>query len=373
MFHKKLLQTKLKRLGNPLFIVLSILQGLNWYFYRLWKIIFVVVSKKGSQIRTESDISKLKLIYDMFMINILYQIDPFIYCRYKLYLKGNRKNIHKYIFRTDLPYFHDYINREICDNYRKLIADKQVFSEEMKKLNIPAVKTIFITDHNSEIETFFREEDIFCKPICGSQSRNAFEIKYFIKENKYEIHPIIGHKIIEKDKITAFLKQIIKSEKLLIQESLKDHPSLSEINDSDEITTIRIITAEFKDKQIKPIYMQLEVPLETKHEKTFRQFYKIYPLDLVTFDVAEEWKLKTKVNYETDIIIANDIRKMISKSIEYCLKTHKKLLKLKSVAFDLALTPDGPVMIEANYNWNIEMLYNIINEEPVTYNENIPF
>ncbi len=241
----------------------------------------------------------------------------------------------------------------------------------MKKLNIPTVKTIFITDNNTEVETFFRGDNFFCKPVCGSQSKNAFEIKYFSKENKYEIHPIIGQKIIKENEITAFLKQIIKSEKLLIQENLQDHSSLSEINDSDEITTIRIITAEFKDKQIKPIYMQLEVPLETKHEKTFRQFYKIYPLDLVTFDVAEEWKLKTEVNYETDIKITGDIKKIISESIEYSLKVHKKLLKLKSVAFDLALTPDGPVMIEANYNWNIEILYNIIETEALNYNDKL--
>ena len=371
-FHKNIIKVKTGKLVNPEFFMSAVLNAVTWYLYRFWKILFTIAAKRCGQINKERNIPVLKQILDIFSLNLLYQIPPFAYCRYKLYIKENRENIHKFIFRSDLPCFHDYINRNVCGNYEKLIADKQLFSAELNKLNIPSIKTICVADRNTEADMYFRKYDIFCKPVCGSQSRNAFKLKFISDENRYEIHPVNGKKILGKNKITSFLKQITGNEKLLLQDCLKDHQCLSKINNSEEITTLRIITAEFKDKQISPIYMQLEVPVETKHEKNFKQFYRIYPLDLDIFEVNKNWKRQTKVKYDKNIIIPESLKKLMAESVKHCLNAHKNLLHLKSAAFDLALTPGGPVIIEANYNWNTEMLYNIINTEPLTYNENIP-
>ncbi|HBM17345.1 MAG TPA: hypothetical protein DD381_13540, partial [Lentisphaeria bacterium] len=48
----------------------------------------------------------------------------------------------------------------------------------------------------------------------------------------------------------------------------------------------------------------------------------------------------------------------ISQSLDLCVYAHSKLIALKSVAFDLFITNEGPLIIEANFNWDIEMLYN---------------
>ncbi len=370
-FHRRLVLNKLLRLVYPTHLLFSIANGLNWYFYKFWKQLYLCIKYKSLDIKQESNIPVSRQILDIIILNLLYKIKPFNYYRYKLHIKENSRHIHKYIFSYNVPYCHNVINSGIVKSDCKLIGDKHKFSAELKLIDIPNIETISIAEKKSGINTFFRKNDLFCKPVLGSGNRNAFKLKYKSKENRYEIYPMMGKNIAEYDAVISYLKEVIRSDKMLIQRCLKDHSCLISINNSEEITILRVVSGMFKNGEIKPIYMQLEVPMETKHEKTFKQFFKIYPIDLDTLDVSLVWQKKTKVKYQKDIRISLALKQLISDSIEFSLIAHKSLLNLKSVAFDLALTPNGPIMIEANYNWNIELLYNVINTEPLTYDENI--
>ena len=124
-----------------------------------------------------------------------------------------------------------------------------------------------------------------------------------------------------------------------------------------DTTTMRIITASIEKSNMVPqaIYAQLEIPLLENNNK--RQFYNILPLDIDTLDInlkyMPEFKEKSKFeNIKLNATIKDDIKTAIQK----CLNTHQNL-KLRAIAFDIILSPKGPIIIEANYNWDISLLY----------------
>ena len=60
------------------------------------------------------------------------------------------------------------------------------------------------------------------------------------------------------------------------------------------------------------------------------------------------------------MIISTELKQLLRTGIDYCIEAHHQLLDLRSVAFDLIIGESGPLILEANYNWSIEMLYYVI-------------
>jgi len=259
-FHRKILIQEIKTQRHPAFLILAILNGFVWYTYRLWKVVFVLLMKQGKKVQKGYNISLNKQFKDLMSINLLFHIPIQNYYKYKFYKKENYKNIHNFISLSELPYFHDFINSEKKDikQTKSFISNKYKFSTALLELNIPTIETICIAKKGTETDRFFIEKDIFCKPVRGSQSKNAFKVVYILTDKKYEVHPIIGKKITTQQNVRKFIKKIIGDSRLIIQKCLDDHSCLSEYNESEEISTARIITAEFKNREIKPIYVQLE-------------------------------------------------------------------------------------------------------------------
>ncbi|MFH1728810.1 MAG: hypothetical protein ABIA04_10395 [Pseudomonadota bacterium] len=359
--HKKLLYLKIKKLLNPCYFILFSAQALIWYFYKLWKILFKLIFKKGIFIKKEYGTLIVTQAITIIKLNFFYHILPINYYRYKFYLKENKSLIHKYFYKSELPCFHDFINKNKKDlkETKEFIGNKYEFAKALKSINIPSVQTLDLVKKRSSISSFFRNRTVFCKPLVSSQSKDAFKLLYVAKTNQYEIHPINGNVIKEHVGIERYLNGLIKKQNMMIEPYLSDHPDLNDFSESQEISTLRIITFEFKDGEFKAIYLQLEIPAAKKHEINKRQLYKIYPLDLKSFEVDNKWRINSELKYNKDIIISQNLRKLISTAVDYCIKVHENLINLKSVAFDLALTDRGPIIIEANYNWNIELINDV--------------
>ena len=333
---------------------------LRWYFYYGWKMSAICLYHKGRETQKKYGISLFKQFTSLINLSLLHNITPVKYYKYRFYLTENRGKELDYFYTFELPHFHIVSNKgnQHLDKARKFIADKTSFTEALKKFDIPHVPTILNTSNvkNPDISIFFREEDIFCKPNNGSQSKDAFRVRYIREENRYELHPINGNPVTCSTEVAAFLKEKLKScNDLILQHFIRDHSEIKALADSEQSITLRIITAQFNDRSVKPVYMQLEIPDIQKNSK---QFYKIYPLTLKTFEVTPIFKSMGLTENIKDPHLSDSIKLMLSQSLDLCVYAHSKLIALKSVAFDLFITNEGPLIIEANFNWDIEMLYN---------------
>ncbi|WP_231865145.1 hypothetical protein [Francisella hispaniensis] len=88
-----------------------------------------------------------------------------------------------------------------------------------------------------------------------------------------------------------------------------------------------------------------------------QQFYNILPLNINTLDIdlthISEFKDKAKFK---NLQIPETLKEKIKIAINKCIKTHERL-NIRAIAFDIIISPSDVVIIEANYNWDIEILY----------------
>ncbi len=327
-----------------------------WYGYHAWKMPLKFVILKRKNLKTESPLSLITHFFRMMRLSYGYTLPPHYYLKYKLF--NQNRNAHLlYYYKKELPYYHEVSNSGIKDwkASRQLIGDKVKFAKALDKLGIPTVPTLSIVEKSSEsIDSFFMKKDLFCKPACGSQSINAFHLKYISQEGRYELCPIHGQILSEEKVVRKYLEEVITSSKeMLIQPFIIEHPEIRKLSGVEGITTFRIITELADDAQINVIYIQMEVPMPEK--KNCKQFYNIVPLDITTFASIpiphfREVKLP-------ELHLPDSVKPTLKEAVSYCLKAHKELLNLSSVSFDCVITDNDPLIIEANFNWNVEMLH----------------
>ena len=343
--NKKIAIAKCAKLAHPFYCCAAIAKALRWYGYRLWKTIFILLRAQKNV-----DIPLIKQFCGLLHIS-LYHIPLNRYYHYELYKKEHKILKTQLIYTSALPEFHNLINKSHnLMRCKKLFIDKEIFAQELHRLRIPVIPTLCISD-SKIIHT--HKQDLFCKPAIGSQSKDAFCLKY--TSNQHILIPIHGKKITAPHLVTKFVQQKFAQQRFLVQPCIQDHPLLQPLAESAEATTMRIITATFADKCTQAIYLQLEIPIADK--KKSRQYYKIYPLDIENYEVSSIWQQKNQVIYNSNIEIPHLLKQMIQEAVNYCVTAHEAFFDVKSIAFDVAFDTKGVMLIEANYNWDIEILY----------------
>lgn len=363
---------------HPLSLILNFIAWIRWLTYYTWKSSYQTCLSKTKAELKDYGLTHPVLFTKLVKLGLLYAIPPHYYFKYKFHQPEKAKQILHYIYKQQLPYFHAYSNRDFqaYQQASKLINDKYRFSLLLKEAGIPTVlgEPIDTRRLKEDFSRLFQQKKLFCKPNNASQSQDAFLIDYDPTHNRYQIVPIQGKSLTCMSEIKAYLKSIIsRHDMLLLQPEIVDHPEIKKISRQQAATTIRIITAKSADTELahtELLYIQLEIPLE-KQAVTARQYYKILPLDLNTLEVDTTFKTKSWCPKENDVVLSPHLKSLIRLSTAYCLQAHK-LIRLKSISFDVILSEQGPVILEANYNWSVEMLYHIIPEPPLNNDDTHP-
>lgn len=355
---------------KPKYLALNIYAYMRWLSITAWKLSYTATLKHHD--KTEQ--SKCSLFFSLIKFALLHNIAPRYYFKYEFDKPQNKKQAFNYIYNAELPYFHDYSNQNF-PHYKqaaKLIGNKHAFAEALYKLGFPTVQgKIYKTqDLRNQPSILYAKKALFCKPNNGSRSMDAFLIIYDKKKEQYHIKPVTQPDIHETHAIAAYLAQVfLRHNTLLIQNFIEDHPEIQVISQQEASTTVRIITEKLHpgpSSSAQLLYLQLEIP----KEKQAQQFYTILPLALDSLDIDPIFKSKQR-NNEPEApypVISEALKKELKQSIALCCQAHAQLLDTRSISFDVILSKTGPVILEANYNWSIEMLYHVINiRKPATH------
>ncbi|MDF1678445.1 MAG: hypothetical protein P1U32_07115 [Legionellaceae bacterium] len=355
--HRKLFFLSLKK---PSHLLISVYGYIRWISVQAW-----IVSYKATLKHHNNTMSQPKhvLFLTLLKLSLIHHIAPRYYFKYKLYKPHNKKHIFNYFYNAELPYFHDYTNKNFA-HYKKaqaLISDKQRFAEALHAQKIPCVLgKVYDTEAlKKDPSLLLSQKTIFCKPLNGSQSIDAFLVVYDENTLSHGIKPIKTADIYGTNKVRAYLNTVFsRHHALLIQPFIEDNPEMQALSGQIACTTVRIITTKSQGKTPTLLYLQLEIP----RPKTTTQTYSIYPLTLDTLDIAPTFQTTNKIRPQDKPypIVSDALKEALRKAIRYCTKAHLTLLDLNSVSFDVILSKNGPVILEANYNWSVETLYQSI-------------
>lgn len=236
-------------------------------------------------------------------------------------------------------------------NYIALLRDKYLFEKYMNCFNIPTAKTIavikngIIYDSNlikniSEKDLFEKKHKYFVKGINGECAEDVFFVDSIEKYNK--------------------LKNKFKNGMYIVQLKLNQHENINKLNPK-SINTIRICTTNNKDS-IQILCSGLRVgtnksqnvdnwarggiyiPINDNGKLYKYGFYK------PQYGIKTDKHPDTKVTFEDyKIPYYEEVKKLVTQA-------HKKLYGIHSIGFDVAITDEGPVLIEGNDNWEISLM-----------------
>jgi len=243
-----------------------------------------------------------------------------------------------------------------------LVENKLLFAAYLEKANIPTPKIFFHNSKNKftyennvfEIQSkndfllflrrvFFEKKipHLFCKPIDGIQGENIFIIK---KATYMEI--------------ADNLIDLVLSNAFIFQELILQHATLKEINPS-SINTLRIVTYKNRENEVEILSGFIRIGRKGAIIDNAHIGGIVIPINKETGRMyAEGLQLIDNgggIFYEhpeTGIIFANlqipnyvEIKKMIADA--------SSLFKFPLLGWDVAVTPNGPIIIEANHDFHL--------------------
>lgn len=354
---------------HPAHAIFNLFTYLRWLSITAWVLSYKATLKNHNTTRH----NKVSLFFNLLKFTLKHGIAPRYYFKYEFDKLQNKKQALSYFYNAELPYFHDYTNQKFS-NYKQaaqLMGDKQAFALALQKIGLPAVQGTIYTTHDlrTHPSILYAKKTQFCKPNRGSRSCDAFLIVYDEKTTLYHIKPITHPDIHDTKAISTYLDQVFsRHDTLLIQDFIEDHPDIQAISQQAATTTVRIITEKSDDQPGTPsqlLYLQLELP----QEKQEQQFYNILPLALDSLDVDPVFIVNNKNTPNKPYpVIPRTLKKELKHAIALCLQAHTTLLAVRTASFDVIISSTGPVILEANYNWSIELLYHVIDlDKPASH------
>lgn len=272
--------------------------------------------------------NRLIIFLDMIYCFIRYSAGymDYYYCAF---YKANKKQRKSFITRSINNKYIETLNDR---NYAYIFDDKAIFNEKFNEYIKRDYLDLRKNDLN-DFQNFIQKHPTFiAKPInlqCGQKVEKIITNK---KTNNEELY----HKLI-------------KNEQLLIEECVTQHEKLSQLCDT-SVNTLRIVTAR-KNHQTTILFRLIRIGngknvVDNFHQggmcSIFDEYGTITRPAIDKNDNLYTYHPKTKTKIEGFKI------PYYEEALELCQKASEKVEQIGLVGWDVAITPDGPVLIEGN-------------------------
>lgn len=244
-------------------------------------------------------------------------------------------------------------------NYACLFRDKFIFAQFLKSLGFPTPKNIALLDnegvtwlhtmerdsYESILERADKPVNAFCKKLRGIRGEGAFPLR------------VEGGKIFsgEQQLSAAELKHKLDGTYLL-QERIMQHADMARLH-PESINTIRIVTFNNQGK-VELFFAAVRVGTDRRNVDNWNAGGIAIAVDTTTGTLRsqglQKWcygKLADK-HPDTGITFEGYKIPYFEESVELVRNVHSYLYGMHSIGWDVAITVNGPTIIEANEDWD---------------------
>jgi hypothetical protein len=198
---------------------------------------------------------------------------------------------------------------------------------------------------------------LFCKPRHGSASAGA--LTAWITAGILTVEPLDGVPLVG-ERAEAHWQRLLEKDDMLLQPKLSVHPDLAPAASDHDIVTARYITRrglpnKYGEQEIAPYCAMLELPAGKDHA-TGRCRYVVLPVDASTGEIQRfPQRYLPDPAVERHRAAVSSLRDSAVSGWESVLKfsalAHRHFPGVHAIAWDWALTPSGPVLLEGNAGW----------------------
>lgn len=302
--------------------------------------------------------SKLKIFCEQLRNIIRYgSIDEYYYM-YGLDVQRETQST-EYIIYSKFKEIRDSLNLSNPHNDSTVLRNKLFFESIAQSLGLRTPENIcYITDekiiplHKSGIKdwTEFPEGVYFAKPIDGECGGGI--VKFRVEQNKIYVK---NQYISSED-----LRSILGRGNYIVQKQLVQHPEMSKLYPN-SVNTIRMTTIRNnKTGEIEVLPPTLRIGAHGSVVDNFSKGGVIVAMDTLSGKPAEwgfykpMYGFKSTEHPDTKIKFSDFVVPYYNEAKEQAIFFHS-FLNLHSIGWDIAISEDGPVFIEGNDNWEINL------------------
>jgi hypothetical protein len=244
-----------------------------------------------------------------------------------------------------------------------LLTDKQRQTADLTELGVAMVPILAVARRGSYelLDAHLSgDEPSFFKPRHGSRSQGAFAA-HVDRAGGLVVEPVVGRRLEGKDAATYWAR-LLSADDMIVQPRLGVDPGIADLASGDDIVTVRYISqwrpaAEGLESHVTCYCATIELPAGRRGEGG-RPLYVVLPVDPLTGVIgrlppsllsAEQAGL-----YQSVYGRLGD--RVVPGWMAICRQSHVahgQFPALRAVAWDWAVTPAGPLLLEGNCNWDV--------------------
>jgi len=342
-----------------------ILEAWLWLRWQLWsgpRAVWRNLRQAGPRIRTEEGVSLARQAWRVGTLSLGYCIPPFEITRYRLY--RNAPAVTEYVYDHTLTAFHAKRN-SVSDGAAasvRLLADKERQTAELAELGVAMVPILAVARRGShELLTAHLscDDTLFFKPRHGSRSEGAFS--GHLEGGVAVVDPVAGRQLRGKDAATHWARQL-DADDMIVQPRLAVDAEIADLASADDIVTVRYISQrcpadEGLDSELSCYCATLELPAGRSEER-LRPVYVVLPVDPLTGSLGR-WSahlLSGEAAGNHDRVYARLGDRVVPGWTAICRQSHVAhghFPGVHAIAWDWAVTPAGPRLLEGNAGWGV--------------------
>ena len=333
----------------------------------IFLVMFWLASTTGPIIRRATGKSITAQIKEMTRLWFHDGVDPPSYYALDLYTHNRFISAPHYLtrFETKNGLFYALNNQRLNPYPVSEMNNKVLFAECCAKFGIPYAQML-LTVSDGHIDWHCSETglqtDIFCKRQRGMGAVGTHTYRY--KHPNMYIDDA-GHEL-DVNGLLEVLKKESGKHSLLVQPWLKNHPSIADLA-LDSLITIRVLTClnEHGVPEVTLAMLRLLTKLEPQWAYVPDEEYAA-PIDLQSGEMGlfTGDNMKTShLRYENHLVTGSPIRGRVLHDWrgirELAISAHNAFPHRMLVGWDIALTENGPVMLEGNTNLDVMFLQRV--------------
>lgn len=305
-----------------------------------------------SDCRADGGPGALRQALDMWRLAARHPLAPSAYHRYRLYRPELAPIAGQFVDFDMLAVVEGAIlDARHAD--RVVLTDKRRFAKVCAEHGVPTVPVLAWCEGGNVREAqALPEADLFSKPGNWKNGRGA-SLWWWQGNGRWSD----GRASIDGTGLLAELARRSIDGPQMLQRRVVNHPDLASFS-SGGVSTARIVTLRFPGMPSEHLASVFKMTSHGGAADNFKQGGLLAPIDPVTGELGAALVKKTgharqRVHPDSGATIPGMRLPCWRETLALCLATHDRLFeRYPGVGWDVAITPEGPLFIEGNWNWD---------------------
>lgn len=356
-YHRSLLTASVPSVPRPVFVVLNFMLWLRWVTFHAHRMVKSAVAVHGVQVESNWGVSIAEQRSRLRRLALIHGVVPRDAYELQLFLPDRRDEMWSSLFSTEFASFHTGRSMQAGADVAalraqsRLLADKSAACIALEELGVPTPgRSGHLQRGATSADLRAMELPAFCKPNIGNAAKGAFHAR--IEGGALVVEPVLGAMPLDAER---FVDDLLAHDDLLIESFLEPHPDFVDIGVPERAAVVlRIIT-----EGGVAVCAVLELPASSADDAGRRlNVFGAIEVDVTTGRLG--WDLAPEVGSDQPVRVA--LAKMLERAagvevpffgqaVRHVEQASLAVPDVFGIAWDVAICPDGAVVIEGNTGW----------------------